>query len=100
MEASALCRQRTGGACRRQKGGIVRRLKRRIQAGDVLLFTDWTLLRLFPPLRAMWAAIGTQAAELHRQRNDVPQEVKAYTDTATGSHFTGVVRSECNPTLT
>jgi hypothetical protein len=36
-------------------------LKRRLQAGDVLLFTDWTLLRLFPPLRAMWAAIGTQA---------------------------------------
>jgi transposase len=36
-------------------------LKRRFQAGDVLLFTDWTLLRLFPPLRAMWAAIGTQA---------------------------------------
>jgi hypothetical protein len=27
----------------------------------VLLFTDWTLLRLFPPLRAMCAAIGTQA---------------------------------------
>jgi DDE superfamily endonuclease len=27
----------------------------------VLLFTDWTLLRLCPPLRAMWAAIGTQA---------------------------------------
>jgi transposase len=27
----------------------------------VLLFTDWTLLRLFPPLRAMWATIGTQA---------------------------------------
>jgi transposase len=27
----------------------------------VVLFTDWTLLRLFPPLRAMWAAIGTQA---------------------------------------
>jgi hypothetical protein len=26
----------------------------------VLLFTDWTLLRLFPPLRAMWAEIGTQ----------------------------------------
>jgi transposase len=43
------------------KGGVVRRLKRRFQAGDVLLFTDWTLLRLFPPLRAMWAAIGTQA---------------------------------------
>jgi transposase len=27
----------------------------------VQLFIDWTLLRLFPPLRAMWAAIGTQA---------------------------------------
>jgi transposase len=27
----------------------------------VLLFTDWTMLRLFPPLRAMWAEIGTQA---------------------------------------
>ena len=26
----------------------------------MLLFTDWTLLRLFAPLRAMWAAIGTQ----------------------------------------
>jgi hypothetical protein len=36
-------------------------LKRRFQAGDVLLFTHGTLLRLFPPLRAMWAAIGTQA---------------------------------------
>ena len=36
-------------------------MKRRLQAEDVLLFTDWTLLRLFPPLRAMWAAIGTQA---------------------------------------
>src|SRR4051812_14039437 len=30
-----------------------------VQAGDVMLFTDWT--RLFPPLKAMWAAIGTQA---------------------------------------
>lgn len=26
-----------------------------------MLFTDWTLLRLYPPLRAMWAEIGTQA---------------------------------------
>lgn len=26
-----------------------------------MLFTDWTLLRLFPPLRAMWAEQGTQA---------------------------------------
>ncbi len=28
----------------------------------MLLFTDWTLLRLFPPLRAMWVPIGAQAA--------------------------------------
>jgi transposase len=27
----------------------------------VVLFTDWTLLRLFPPLRAAWAPIGTAA---------------------------------------
>jgi transposase len=27
----------------------------------VLLCTDWTLLRLFPPLRAVWAPIGQQA---------------------------------------
>ena len=26
-----------------------------------MLFTDWTLLRLFPPLRAAWAPIGTSA---------------------------------------
>ena len=26
-----------------------------------MLFADWTLLRLFPPLRAQWAEIGTQA---------------------------------------
>ena len=31
------------------------------QAGDVLLCMDWTLLRLFPPLRATWALTGTQA---------------------------------------
>ncbi len=24
-----------------------------------MLFTDWTLLRLFPPLRAAWAPVGT-----------------------------------------
>ena len=30
-------------------------------AGDVLLCCDWTLLRLFPPLRAAWARKGTQA---------------------------------------
>jgi transposase InsO family protein len=27
----------------------------------VVLFTDWTLLRLFPPLRHAWAPVGTQA---------------------------------------
>jgi hypothetical protein len=27
----------------------------------VLLFTDWTLLRLFPPWRAAWARVGTPA---------------------------------------
>jgi hypothetical protein len=27
----------------------------------VLLYCDWTLLRLFPPLRAAWARKGTQA---------------------------------------
>jgi hypothetical protein len=27
----------------------------------VVLFTDWTLLRLFPPLRSAWALIGTTA---------------------------------------
>src|SRR5688500_13413097 len=26
-----------------------------------MLFTDWTLLRLFPPLRAAWAKRGTAA---------------------------------------
>ena len=30
--------------------------------GDVLLCRDWTLLRLFPPLRAAWALKGAQAA--------------------------------------
>jgi len=27
----------------------------------VVLFADWTLLRLFPPLRAAWAPVGAQA---------------------------------------
>lgn len=27
----------------------------------MVLFTDWTLLRLFPPLRSRWACAGTQA---------------------------------------
>jgi transposase len=32
-----------------------------MRRGDVLLFTDWTLLRLFPPLRSAWARVGEQA---------------------------------------
>ena len=40
---------------------MIRRLKGRWRTGDVLLCTDWTLLRLFPPLRATWALKGTQA---------------------------------------
>ena len=31
-----------------------------MRPGDVVLFTDWTLLRLFPPLRAKWAPLGQQ----------------------------------------
>ena len=27
----------------------------------MLLFTDWTLLRLFPPLRSAWSRVGEQA---------------------------------------
>jgi transposase len=30
----------------------------------VVLFTDWTLLRLFPPLRAAWAPLGTAGTVL------------------------------------
>jgi len=30
-----------------------------VRPGDVVLVTDWTLLRLFPPLRAAWAPVGT-----------------------------------------
>jgi transposase len=39
----------------------MRRLRAGWQPGDVLLCTDWTLLRLFPPLRAAWAPKGRQA---------------------------------------
>jgi transposase len=31
---------------------------------DVVLFTDWMLLRLFPPLRGAWALVGTSGAVL------------------------------------
>lgn len=44
----------------RKKRAIVRRLKR-MGAHAVLLFADATRLRLFPPLRAVWARVGEQA---------------------------------------
>jgi hypothetical protein len=34
-------------------------LRAQVGPRDVVLFTDWTLLRLFPPLRAAWAKVGT-----------------------------------------
>jgi transposase len=40
---------------------LIRRLKAGWRTGDALLCIDWTLLRLFPPLRATWALKGTQA---------------------------------------
>lgn len=40
-----------------------------MQAGDALLFTDWTLLRLFPPLRSAWAKVGQQAEVIISGRN-------------------------------
>jgi DDE superfamily endonuclease len=40
---------------------LIRRLKAGWHRGDRLLCLDWTLLRLFPPLRATWALKGTQA---------------------------------------
>jgi len=35
----------------------------------VVLFTDWTILRLFPPLRAAWAPVGTAAEVLITGQN-------------------------------
>src|SRR3954447_1782794 len=58
---TSLCLCRTGSASGPEKGGIIRRLRAEWCTGDVLLCCDWTLLRLFPPLRATWARKGTQA---------------------------------------
>ena len=44
--------------CRRKKG-VTPRLKAGWHGGDRLLCLDWTLLRLFPLLRATWALKGT-----------------------------------------
>jgi transposase InsO family protein len=37
-------------------------VRRGFRPGDAVLVADWTLLRLFPPLRSMWAPVGSQAA--------------------------------------
>ena len=44
-----------------KKGVIVRCLKQFWRQGDVLLYEDETIIRLFPPLRACWALRGAQA---------------------------------------
>ena len=61
LEAPALCLCRARGSSGAEKGGIIRRLKAGWHGDDRLLCLDWTLLRLFPPLRATWALKGTQA---------------------------------------
>src|SRR5919107_1416069 len=61
LEAAALRLWPTRGASGAEKGGLIRRLQAGWQTGDRLLCLDWTLLRLFPPLRATWALKGTQA---------------------------------------
>ena len=59
-EAPALCLSGAGAAPRSAKRGISRRFSRK-QAGDAVLFMDWTLWRLFPPLRAAWSRRGEPA---------------------------------------
>src|SRR5215218_4215013 len=61
LEAASLRLCRAGSASAPEKGGLIRRLRAGWRACDVLLCCDWTLLRLFPPLRAAWARKGTQA---------------------------------------
>src|SRR5215468_8765816 len=45
-----------------KKGAIVRCLKQFWRPGDVLLYEDETIIRLFPPLRACWALREAKAA--------------------------------------
>ena len=52
-ERAAHLPQRKRGDYPASEGGLAR--------GDRLLCLDWTLWRLFPPLRATWALTGTQA---------------------------------------
>jgi hypothetical protein len=44
-----------------KKGVIVRCLKQFWRPGDVLLYEDETIIRLFPPLQACWVLRGAQA---------------------------------------
>ena len=50
LEASTLCLCPTYSSSVSEKGAITRRLKAGWHSGDLLWCTDWTLLRLFPPL--------------------------------------------------
>jgi transposase len=61
LEASALRVFASGPSSAAEKRGIIRRLSSGLRRGDVVLCSDWTLLRLFPPLRSVWAQRGTQA---------------------------------------
>ena len=58
-EAPRLYLGATGSRGRAEKRG--RRRLRQKPPGAVLLFTDWTLLRLFPPRRAAWSRVGEPA---------------------------------------
>ena len=62
--------------CRRKKGHYPTS-EGGLAQGDRLLCLDWTLLRLFPPLRATWALKGTQAVVPITGRNAKPELVAA-----------------------
>ena len=60
METSPVCLHDQGPKSGPEKRGLVRRLKR-MPARAVMLFSDATILRWFPPLRYAWAFRGEQA---------------------------------------
>lgn len=64
LETAALPRQQPGDASGAENGALRRRLRAAVGPRDVVLFTDWTLLRFFPPLRGAWAPVGTAGAVL------------------------------------
>jgi transposase len=61
LEAASLRLQWASRSSGAEKGALVRRIRQGFHPSDILLATDWTLLRLFPPLRSAWACAGTQA---------------------------------------